>query len=367
MAEPTAKNISPKPKPAGVRAWAGWIIAGALLGIVVSIMLVRSYNGQRPTTPGSQPNTPDDQSQTTTAPAPLTGKPVPVDVPSRRVWAVVVENFPSVRPQSGLAAADVIFEAPTEGGITRMLALFQSQLPPSALGPIRSARPYFNDWASTFRALYSHSGGTSEALAQLKGGYGELTDVNEFYNGDAYERRPERKAPHNLFTSAERFWNYLIVHDLPRTAEVPQLNFREPAVAGEAAHSVTIPYYPAEYRVRYDWRPQDQSYLRAVGGNTQYDDTTQLPLRVTNAIILVTDITPIPKDPLLKVNLRTLGGGTAILFSRGERYDGTWSKTDLASPLLFSGSDGQPLPLAPGNTWISVIDQGLLKSLVVER
>lgn len=366
MAEPKSAATPPANSRANVRAWAGWLIAGALIGTIVSVVLVRSWNNQPTSTPTKRPVNQPIEEQIITVPAPLTGRPVPVDVPSRRAWAVVVENFPSVRPQSGLAFADLVFEAPTEGGITRMLAFFQSQLPPSNIGPIRSARPYFNDWASTFRAFFSHSGGTSEALQQLKGGYGELTDINEFYNGDAYERLDDRKAPHNLFTSAERFWNYLIARDLPRTSNVPSLAFRTPSSPGTAALGVTVPYYPTEYRVRYDWRQQDQSYLRAVGGNTQYDATTQLPLRVTNAIIMVTDITPIPKDPLLKVNLRTLGTGTAILFSRGERYDGTWSKADLASPLTFTGSDGQPLPLAPGNTWVSVIDQGLLKSLVVE-
>lgn len=367
MADPTpSKNKPPLVQPTQVRPWLAAFGVVALIVLVVSIGLASSRS---PQSAGSKPKSNGASGgdlQAPTVPAPLSGRPVPIDVPLRRPWGVMIENLPEIRPQSSLSSADLVIEAPTEGGITRALALFQSQLPTGLIGPVRSARPYFNDWASTFRALYSHSGGSAEALKQLKSGYGELIDVNEFFNGDAYERLPDRKAPHNLFTSAERFWNYLIARDLSRTVEVPRLTFREPEVLGAAASSVTIPYYPAEYRVRYDWRSQDQSYLRAVGGTTQFDAVTNLPLRITNVLVLITDVTPVPRDPLLKVNIRTLGDGPAILFSRGARYDGTWAKADLASPLIFTGSDGQPLPLAPGNTWISVIDAGLEASLATE-
>ncbi len=349
----------PKQPASKNRTWQALLGAAALLLLIVIVGVMLSRRHTNTNVAGDRAPEPSPTPQITLVPAPLSGQMVPIDIPARSPWAIVIENFPSVRPQSGLSAADIVFEAPTEGGITRFLVFFQSQFPGADIGPVRSARPYFNDWASSFHALYSHSGGTSEALAQLKGGYGALTDVNEFYNADAYARLPEYQAPHNLFTSAERFWNYLIARDIPRTTKVPKLTFTKPKNPGQSAASVTIPYYPAEYRVRYDWREADKSYLRAVGGTTQFDATTNLPLHVTNVLVMVTDITPVPRDPLLKVNLRTTGTGEVILFSRGQRYEGTWSKADLTSPLEFMGEGSEPLPLEPGNTWISVIDKGI--------
>ena len=298
--------------------------------------------------------------------APLTGLPVSEEISTRRPWAIVIENLPPIRPQSGLSAADIVFEAPTEGGITRFLAIFQSQLPPSLIGPIRSARPYFNDWSSTFQALYSHSGGTSEALKQLKGGYGSLTDVNEFYNEHAYQRIVGKKAPHNLFTTAEKFWKYITNLGWDKTSTATKLNFGTRLSDGTTATNFIIPYFPSEYAVRYDWRPNEKYYLRAVGGNTQFDATTMEPIHVTNAIVMFTDIIPIPRDPLFKVNLTTIGSGKILLFTNGQKYQGLWSKPTLESDLIFTDEAGNILPLTPGNTWISVVDNSLMNLIKTE-
>lgn len=292
--------------------------------------------------------------------APLTGQQVAPEIATRRPWAVVIGNLPAARPQTGLSSADVVIEAPAEAGITRYLAIYQSQLP-EKVGGIRSARPYFNDWASAFGALYSHSGGSAEALAQLKNGYGNLQDVNEFFNQYAYERDSAKKTPHNLFTTAERFWNYITAKNWIGAITHPYLIFASNLPTSTPATTITIPYDPAEYKVRYDWRPNEKIYLRAVGGNTQLEASTKEPLKIKNVIVMLTDITPIPKDPDLKVNITTIGSGKVILFSNGQQYLGYWSKPTLTSQLSFTDAQGNPLPLLPGNTWISVIDSSMEK------
>lgn len=339
--------------------WLGWIGAIIIIILTVGTSAVLFYT--KPIhkivfTP--RQNLPPAQSPTVAAP--LTGQQVASEIAARRPWAVVIGNLPTARPQTGLSSADIVIEAPAEAGITRYLAIYQSQLP-EKVGGIRSARPYFNDWASAFGALYSHSGGSAEALTQLKNGYGNLQDVNEFSNQYAYERDSAKKAPHNLFTTAERFWNYITGKNWQNSNTHPYLVFASNLPTSTPTTTITIPYDPAEYKVRYDWRSNEKIYLRAVGGNTQLEAITKEPLKIKNVVVLLTDITPIPKDPDLKVNITTVGSGKIILFSSGQQYQGYWSKPTLTSQLSFTDAMGNPLPLLPGNTWISVIDSSMEK------
>jgi hypothetical protein len=274
----------------------------------------------------------------------------------------MVSNLVASRPQVGLAAADVVFEAPAEAGITRFMAVYQSQLP-ERVGPVRSARTYFNDWASNFSALYSHSGGSQEALAQLKKHYGNLQDVDEFANGSAYQRDATLKAPHNLFTGAERFWTYVTSHQWLSFKGFIPFVFGTPQSAGVAALNIAIPYDPAAYAVRYDWNKDTQSYDRTVGGKQHFDSATGKIITVKNVVVMVTTITPVPNDPQLKVNIGTTGTGRAILLRDGLRFEGRWSKPTLSDPLLFTDAAGNPLTFTPGNTWISVVDQTTEKGI----
>ncbi|MDP3986168.1 MAG: DUF3048 domain-containing protein [Candidatus Veblenbacteria bacterium] len=292
---------------------------------------------------------------TLTARAPLTGLPVTAEAAARRPWVVVVENFVTVRPQSGLSAADIVFESPTEGGITRLLTIYQSQLP-TTVGPVRSARSYFNDWARPFAPLYSHSGGSDRALQQLRTGYGGITDVNEFANGAAYERNTSLTPPHNLFTTPERFFSYAREHEFELESLTPNLTFATTLPAAPSTNSITLPYLPQEYEVQYLYQPTLGTYQRLVDGTTQLDATTNQVLAVKNVVVVFTDIDPIPGDPLLRVNLRTLGQGEARLYTGGKVYQGTWRKTTLDSMLEFVDANGQTLPLQPGNTWIAILD-----------
>ncbi|MBU1039056.1 DUF3048 domain-containing protein [Patescibacteria group bacterium] len=301
-----------------------------------------------------------------TALAPLTGLKTDEVSARRRPWAIIIENFPTVRPQSGLSFADVVIESPTEGGITRFAAIFQSQLPTGQIGPIRSARSYFNDWLRPLAPFFSHSGGSTKALQQLAKGYGDIQDVNEFYNGSAYQRNNSLNAPHNLFTTAEKFFSYVQQKNWPSQQNIQPLNFSTNYQPGQPANQIMIPYQPEEYTVTYQYLPESKVYQRSLMGVKQTDASNNQPILVTNAIVLATDIDPIPNDELKRTELRTLGTGTAWLFTNGQIYKGQWRKDKPDSYLEFVDSSGQPLPLQPGNTWISVIDNSLLKDIKID-
>lgn len=120
----------------------------------------------------------------------------------RAVTAVMIENSPDARPQSGLAEADVVFEAVAEGGITRFIALYQNSRP-SLIGPVRSLRAYYADWAAGFDPSVAHVGGSGDALTMIRSGnYG--VDIDQFFNAGAYWRANDRAAPHNVYTNFEK-------------------------------------------------------------------------------------------------------------------------------------------------------------------
>jgi hypothetical protein len=129
------------------------------------------------------------------------------DLATRHPIAVMLDDHWGARPQSGLSQADVVYHAPAEGGIPRYMAIFQTQTPES-IGPIRSSRYYYVEWAEEWKALYVHCGGAPNALAYLAG-------INKTYvwNADEFKwggksgymwRVDTRIKPHNVYSSGAK-------------------------------------------------------------------------------------------------------------------------------------------------------------------
>ena len=120
----------------------------------------------------------------------------------RHPIAVMIDDLSPARPQSGLQSASIVWHAPAEGGIPRYMAIFADTLPED-VGPVRSARLYFVQWASEWKAVYVHAGGSPQALATLASkGRGQLVyNADQFRYGAYFRRVPDRFAPHNLYTT----------------------------------------------------------------------------------------------------------------------------------------------------------------------
>ncbi len=359
---PTKSSLS---KKRGIYLWqhAIWftgLLITILLIITAMIMAPLTYNVKLPTTPIVN-NSVLLQSQSNTLTSILTGELIMPEVAERRPLAVVVENYPTSRPQAGLSFADLVWEAPTEGGITRFLAIFQKGLP-AKIGPVRSARSYFIDWVREVAGFYAHSGGSPEALAILAKGVPGVQDVNEFSYSGAYWREENESKPHNLYTSATRFYDYAMTQNWPVTNSLQGWLYHptsdiKPQLVGEVATQVLVPYYPLTYDVLWKYQENTGVYLRSMDGKAHLDKITNQQLQVKNLIVMFTDITPIPKDPLLRVNIKTIGSGRVYLFVGGKVYQGKWYRDNLNSTTKFLAEDGSYLPLLPGNIWISVMDK----------
>jgi len=150
---------------------------------------------------------------------PLTGQLLAAEISRPQVFAVMVENSADAWPLAGIDDAFLVIEAPVEAGIPRFETFFAADQDTEKIGPVRSARPYYLDWAGEFEAMYAHVGGSPDALNLIAAS--DLWDLNEFWNGQYFWRSPNRYAPHNTYTSTELL-------NKARTAKketTPELNY----------------------------------------------------------------------------------------------------------------------------------------------
>lgn len=289
----------------------------------------------------------------TTEASRLTGVQIEPSLNGRAVTGVMIENSPDARPQSGLLTAGTVFEAVAEGGITRFLALYlESQ--PDYIGPVRSSRPYYLDWLLPFEAAYAHAGGSPDALAQIK--QLGVRDMDQFANPGAYERVSQRYAPHNLYTSMAKLdalrqqkgFTTSTFTSWPRKAEAPA---NPPTVT-----SIDFKVSSYLYNPHYDYDPATNNYKRSEGGKPHTDERTgaQLNPKVVIALIMSSGIA----SDGTHTNYGTTGSGPMFVFQDGGVTTGTWQKADRKAPFVFTGADGQPLKLNPGQTWLTMVPAG---------
>lgn len=288
----------------------------------------------------------------TTVPSKLTGLQVPPEYNERTVTAVMIENSPDARPQSGLKDAGVVYEAIAEGGITRFMAVYQDT-EPDYVGPVRSARPYYLRWALPYEAGYAHVGGSPEALAEIKS-LG-VRDLDQFANSGAFERVSSRYAPHNVYTGiaklrvveAEKGWTTSNFTGFERKEETPV------AATAITAKTINFAISSALYNVAYTYDPATNSYLRAQGGSPHIDEkaNAQISPKVVVALVMNKGIASDGQHSTYE----TIGSGQMFVFQDGGVQQGTWKKDSDNAQFTFLDANGNALKLNPGQTWISMV------------
>ncbi len=286
------------------------IIAGLFIILYFQHMSL-SRNQHNP-----NPNVSEKQSQVLTADA-INGAKVSDQTARTRPIAVMIENHPDARPQAGLLQADIIYETLAEGGITRFLAVYQSQTA-TKIGPVRSAREYFALLANEISAVYAHVGGSNEAISQIKAGkYKHFSDANEYYNGEFFPRPKDKIAPHNIYTSSELLEKLIAARSYLSLAKYDSWLFKddEPATPGQiTTNKINIDFSRPGYEVEYRYSTSTNSYLRFLSGDTHTDEQTGKQLAAKNVVIQLVNVTPVPNDPLLQVNIQLTGEGRAVIF-----------------------------------------------------
>ena len=179
------------------------------------------------------------------------------EVASRHVVAVMIDDQFAARPQSGLSSADVVWQAPAEGGIPRYMALFQTGSP-KAVGPVRSSRYYFIAWASEWRSVYVHVGGSPQALGLLRSSKGKgsvVYDADGFrYEGRYLWRVNTRFAPHNVYSDAKN------LRTMGKKVGAKAVDYKSPWKFGPdkllslrpKGGSIVVPYLANRITYKYD-------------------------------------------------------------------------------------------------------------------
>ncbi|MFH1508815.1 MAG: DUF3048 domain-containing protein [bacterium] len=277
------------------------------------------------------------------------------------IVAVMIENLSTIRDtQAGLDTAPVVYEALAEGGITRFLVIFPdldvADIAATRIGPVRSARPYYYEWSSEYDALYTHVGGSPEALAGISG-LG-IPDLNAMYSDSVYFWRDTAlAAPHNLFINGQNLSFALRDKDmLDLQPDYQGWKYEDEASSddrGSGENDVTIDFSSIGYVVKWDYDQNDNEYYRFNAGEKHIDFNTGQQITADNVIVQYVNATDTGDNGRLSMDVT--GNGTAVMFRNGMTYEGTWEKDSREDRTLFYTEDGKEYTLNRGTTWVEII------------
>ena len=315
----------------------------------------------------------------------------------RRPLGIMIENSKAARPQSGISAADVVYEAVAEGGITRFMAVFYCQ-DSNIIGPVRSARTYFLDWISEYglHPLYAHVGGANtpgpaDALGQItKYGWEAYNDMNQFSIGFPtfwrdYDRLgPDTPTEHTVYTSTQKLWDYAAgKRDLTNVEtdasgqtvswdeNFVKWSFKDDAILGDRPANLSVSFslsntqasYMNDYLVDWEYDHDSNAFLRFNGGSPFNDMDSNQQILAKNIVILYMPLS-VADDGYNEENHGShmlygdIGTGAAKFLIDGKVIAGTWAKKNRTDRTRFYDSNGNPMKLNRGLTWIEILPIG---------
>lgn len=289
---------------------------------------------------------------------PIDGLPTTKRAIYRRPLAVMIENSPKARPQSGLRSACAVYEAITEGGITRFLAVYL-HADPAVIGPVRSARPHFINIAREYNAGYVHCGQSYEALQIL------VTDPT-IYNLDQMKypapfwRDHSRKAPHNLYASAAKLRRLLRARqwEMP-VSPLPIFTSSAKTFSGQPAKTIAISFPGAtHYTLRLVYDAKQGGYLRYMDGTRHVDRETRQPIVAKNVIVQRVSAMPYSNSTHGTVDVEMVGNGRGIFLRDGQQTALRWQKTNASAITQYTDLGGGALPFRNGQTWVEIVPIG---------
>ncbi len=292
---------------------------------------------------------------------PLTGERAPRgDIPQRAAVAVKVENLPAARPQFGLDKADIVFEEPVEGGITRFIAVFQCHTA-ARIEPVRSARLVDAQILEPLgRILFAYSGAIQPVINEVDARRSLLDDVGGYMAPNAYWRDLDRYEPHNLETSTAALYAAAAQLHYREKPPVAIFSYGRPSPGGTPASLVNIDY-PIDVTT-WTWHRDTGLWYRSYSdtGPALLGDGSQIA--ASNVVVMLVREwpTPYPEDITgsLENELTLKGSGPAWVFRDGAQFYGKWERPLLDHPTVFVETNGTRITLTPGTTWEELVPDG---------
>ncbi len=272
---------------------------------------------------------------------------------------VQVENAYDALPHSGLQHADLVYEYLTEGGITRMTAIYFNPKGGEKIEPVRSARLITLRLQKLYGGVVFYSGASDHVLGLIQSQ--GVPALNEDSGGGAFfARDPGRPAPHNLYTTGDRLAAGVASLHLTRAYPLPVPH--APAGAGTPATHIEFDLTPAHHSI-YSYSAADHAYTYSWDAGPMVDAAVGgAPLKIANVVVL--DVAHhdagYTEDVLgaqgIDYDLQV--GGAAKVYSGGVAHAAQWVIPSPDRPIQLTAADGTGLSLAPGLTWISLADPG---------
>jgi hypothetical protein len=289
---------------------------------------------------------------------PLTGVEVPGGkIPHRPALAIKVENAPEARPQTGLNKADVVYEEPVEGGLTRFIVVYQCG-ESNSVGPVRSGRMEDADvLVQLGHPVMGFAGGAPPVKKAID--RSGVVDVNYIVAPDAYTRDPARVAPHNLYTTTAALWKAGVKASKAH-AEAPSPLFAyadEVAGKNKKVGQIHVPFSSSYSDVYWRWSAKDATWLRS-HGTEPHMLTDGGQVAATNVVVMqvkvgVSEIVDAAGNHSPSVQLT--GKGKAYVFRNGRMIAGRWERATLQDVTTFVTKSGEEIALAPGTTWVELL------------
>jgi hypothetical protein len=272
----------------------------------------------------------------------------------KRPISIMIENSTNARPQSGIANAEMVFEAVAEGGITRFLAVYQCQEAIKEIGPVRSARIYYVDWAKGLDALYSHIGGSPDGLEEIESL--NVADLNQFALGNYYWRSTDRLAPHNVYTTLEKLYEAAKSKKLDTNGKIDSLKYKKEAKSAEltiTSATLKVNFSSVNYNIIWTYNKTKNNWLRSQGGANHTDALNQKQVSAKNIAIAYTTITTRSDG---RKDVITTGTGDGVVYVDGKEIKATWKKKTASDMLRFyNATTKKEIEFNPGNLWIEFV------------
>lgn len=278
-----------------------------------------------------------------------------------RPYAVMIDNQgKKCLPQGGLDKAQIVYEIIVEGGLTRLMPVFWG-INAEMIGPVRSSRHYFLDYAMEHDALYVHFGWSIRAFNDIK--ELKINNIDGFTNAGSvfWDLTKDKSNWQDTYTSTKKLDEFSKkVGYRTSTGSKPVLEYNsthtQPS-GGKIAEKINI-RYSTSYFSGYEYDAKTKRYLRFKEGEPQMERVSGKQLAACNIIIQYVKNYTIKGDDAGRQDLVTAGSGKGILITSGKAEEIKWSKDSRSAPTKYTYPDGTGIRLNPGQTWIQIVPLG---------
>ena len=305
----------------------------------------------------------------------LTGLSVSEEVSRNRPLAVMLNNIEAGCPQSGIADAAIVYEAPVEGRITRLMALYDDYRNLEKVGSIRSSRDYFVYFAMEYDAIYAHFGQATPYVGDLLNSdkvdniSGAVAGIKRPATNTFYDEQ-SRKAPHQKYLNSERLWkdiekfdyrtelkeDYIKKFKFGCELTEDNLEYAEDAtVIYPGGKTADKPNGFSYVQARFEYNEEDGLYYRYQYGDKHIDELTGEQLAYSNVIFQYCHGEVRDKQDYLAFGCHGEESRTIRVFTRGKMVPGVWNRTSDDTPATYVDYNGEPILLKPGKTWVCII------------